>query len=434
MAAPSELPVMRLQLENMELNLQTANEEMKLVRMKCDKKQSELVDAQMEVVRSQRTVENLTKQLDNMERNLQNVNEEIRLVRMQCDKKQGELVDAQMEVVRSQRTVENLSKQISELHVRAKQADAQIKEVEEEIKIVTSEHTAYARMVFRLSKRSCTLLQRWSNFPSAYSSRACFCSWVAAVRRMRLVRKFMDASAFRRRCRLQRATLYTWLRRAAGARKIGTSKQEEPSLSGNDDVRHALGVITNIISSAHKMRSHHSSPLLSPRSGPPVPAVRESPQGSGSAATNVRTSQAYKNGPQPSRAPLDNLQRLKNAYNSLSSAGGTSSNASLWNSPDGSTIRGVGKDSADDTGPLAWFLQVLLIFVFRMSRVLAAQLWISDLPFCLCSNIPMKLSVRRRKVSSFTPRMHPPIPCLQQVMSRSRRCKILRETQHVFRN
>ena len=78
---------MKLQLENMELNLQTANEEMKLVRIKCDKKQGELVDAQMEVVRSQRTVENLTKQLDNMERNLQNVNEEIRLVRMQCDKK-----------------------------------------------------------------------------------------------------------------------------------------------------------------------------------------------------------------------------------------------------------------------------------------------------------------------------------------------------------
>ena len=62
MAAASELPVIKLQLENMELNLQSANEEMKRMRMKCEKSQSDLVDAQMEVVRSQRTLDNLTKQ------------------------------------------------------------------------------------------------------------------------------------------------------------------------------------------------------------------------------------------------------------------------------------------------------------------------------------------------------------------------------------
>ena len=333
-AAASELPVIKLQLENMELNLQSANEEMKRMRMKCEKSQSDLVDAQMEVVRSQRTLDNLTKQN-------------------------------------------------SELHVRAKQADWQIQEAEEEIKIVTSEHTNYARMVFRLSKRSYTLLRRWSNFPSPYSTQACFGSWVAAVRRARQARKFMHASALRRRCCLKRVTLYTWLRRAAAAaRNAGTSNKEEVSLTDSDDVRHALGIITNIISgSPKKTRSRESSPALQAHKSPQSlsPARQGSPQGFGSATTSAvlanslstglsaLASQPHKHVPQTSRAPLDNLQKLKNAYHSLNSAGG-SSNSSLRNSPEGSAARAVGKGSADDTGPLARFLQVSQRVVHSVSN------------------------------------------------------------------
>jgi hypothetical protein len=166
-------------------------------------------------------------QLENMHLNLQSANEESKFLRNKCEKLQNELVDAQMEVVRLQRLVDISKQKKSEMEIQAKKAEEYAKEVDEksravqeELESLNSEHTNYARMVFRLSNRCCKLLQRWSNFPSKYSTRSCFQVWVEKVLRMRLIFKDIKAVGQRQYYHTKRDTLNGWFRKAVGARRL----------------------------------------------------------------------------------------------------------------------------------------------------------------------------------------------------------------------
>ena len=327
-------------------------------------------------------------QMENMQLNLQSAHEEIKMVRIKCEQSQSELVDAQMEAVRSKRQISTLTKNSSELEARAKQANERCAEVEEELESVSGEHTNYARMVFRLSKRCYGLLQRWSNFPSAHSTRCCLQTWIGTVRHRRRVCNGMDAAVLRRRCGMKRNILNMWSRTAAARRVADEVKREEASVSGSDDLCHALGIITNKMSiSPQPLRSREHSPILQllNKSSPRV-AVRggqfanlnhletatanaimanslsaglSSVLSGTSPPPHVRQDSSAR---QLATGPLDTLQRLKNAYRPSSVAGGSSLPSSQRDSPERSSDRRVHggsrrASSSDDTGPLAWFLQ-----------------------------------------------------------------------------
>jgi hypothetical protein len=345
-SASSELAVIKLQLENMQLNLQSAHEEIKFVRTKCEKTSAELVDAQMEAVRLRR--------------------------HMDLSKKQNsELQECATEADNRVRTA-------------AQEADDRVRAVEEELECVSGEHSNFARMVFRLAKRCCGLVLKWSNFPSRYSTRCTFQLWAATLNHRRRMRKGMAAAALRRGCRLRRKTLSGWFRSAAAQRMAALSalKKHEPSGAGSDDLGHALGIIanTNTYNSTHPnntqqsvrmsgspqgMRSvQHSQAASSSSLMSGLLVERGSPKELESHAANAMLAQSLAAGlselSTESCSPVDTLGRLKNAYRRAGEASqSTSRPASRTNSP-GS----VRPPSADDAGPLAWFLQVPLCVCF----------------------------------------------------------------------
>lgn len=351
-SASSELAVIKLQLENMQLNLQSAHEEIKFVRTKCEKTNAELVDAQMEAVRLRRHIDLSKRQTSELQ---------------ECAK------DADTRV-----------------RTAAKEADDRIRAVEEELERVSGEHSNYARMVFRLAKRCCGLVLKWSNFPSRYSTRCTFQLWVATLYHRRRVRRGMVAAALRRGCGLRRKTLFGWFRSAATQRMtaVAALKKDEPSVSGSQDLGHALGIIanTNTYNSTHPDNKHTNRMSGSPQgmrsvqhsqaasSSSPMSGLhvdRGSPKELELHAANALLAQPLAAGlselSTQSFEPVDTLGRLKNAYRRAGEASqSTSRPASNTNFP--GSVRPSPADnapsSADNAGPLAWFLQVRLFLSF----------------------------------------------------------------------
>ena len=310
-------------------------------------------------------------QLENMQLNLQSAHEEIKVVRVKCEKAQSELADARMQVAHASRECESLKQQVAHGN-SAREADAELaREADAELESLRSEHSMYARMVFRLSKRCCTLLQRWSTFPSKYSARACFCRWRESVRQRRLVRMFLQAASLRRLCHAKRCTLNAWFRSAAAARALSktdeSATKDEESDCVSEDLRQALGVITNVMSvSPQALRSHAPSPTVLNSNSPTATSARlASTLSAALSALSTSTSSppnhdsTYHRVQQP--LPLDTLQRLKNAYRPASGSAKGSAEALSQDSFGAVSSRQGGKTKwGTDAGPLAWFLEVLL--------------------------------------------------------------------------
>lgn len=310
-------------------------------------------------------------QLENMQLNLQSAHEEIKVVRVKCEKAQSELADARMQVAHASRECESLKQQVAHGN-SVREADAELaREADAELESLRSEHSMYARMVFRLSKRCCTLLQRWSTFPSKYSARACFCRWRESVRKRRLVRIFLQAASLRRLCHAKRCTLNAWFRSAAAARALcktdeSTTKDEEPDCVGRD-LRQALGVITNVMSvSPQALHSHAPSPAVLNSNSPTATSARLATTLSAAlSALSTSTSSPPTHDPTYTRVqqplPLDTLQRLKNAYRPANGSVKGSAEALSKDSFDAVSSRQGGKTKrSSDAGPLAWFLEVFL--------------------------------------------------------------------------
>jgi exonuclease VII large subunit len=300
-------------------------------------------------------------QLENMQLNLQSAHEEIKVVRLKCERAQTELVDAQMQVARANRECENLRQERSE-------GCELTRGLEAELQTLRGEHAMYARMVFRLSKRCCTLLRRWSTFPSRYSTRACFGSWIESVRRIRLVRKHMHAAFVRRCCHMKRATLSGWFRTAVARRgNEDMAERDGGSASGSAELRQALGIITNRKSiSPHAVRSNAQSPAVSySDSSAATKAQLANTLSAALSALSTTTSlppmHEHEQGTH-SAAPLDTLQRLKNVYRPANNSFMSSSDAMPQESFSAGSSRHLsvvdGAPSPSDVGPLAWFLKV----------------------------------------------------------------------------
>jgi hypothetical protein len=286
-------------------------------------------------------------QLENMQLNLQSANEEVKVVRLKCDKSQDELVTAQVEVGRVKRELEILKHQNSELLARATRAEKNGRECEEQLDALNSEHRNYARMVFRLSKRCYALQQRWSGFPSAYSMRSCLSVWTETVRHRRRVRNGMDAAALRRCYRSKRRTLIDWFRKAAAGKRNGSMK---PEISAADSA--ILGM------ACERMRDRESRSPQPLRSREQIPSLQLSSTFRG-ATSPLEVFPSRSSPPSKPPAPLDTLQRLRNAYR----PSGTPVASLKWSEGDASIFaQSVKKSStsSEHSGPLGWFLQVLL--------------------------------------------------------------------------
>ena len=280
--ASPELAMIKLQLENMQLGMQAAHEEMKTLRTRSDKFQEELVAARAQAAHFQGAAEH----------------------------GESALAAAQEEAVRLKKNHAELAESLA---VRAKQAEDRCLELQDECSSISSQHTNYARIVFRLSKRCCSVLQRWSNVPNWYCTASCFRMWVQNLHQRRRFRIVMAAAVLRRAYHVKRCAINTWFRAAARAMmqqvKIGASPAR---LHQRQASQVKLGL------------------MFEDRSKSPPDLPASAPQSK----------------PASSRSPLDTLQKLKRVYGNPAMAAGFTMPAS----------ESAGS-SCNPGGPLDWFLE-----------------------------------------------------------------------------